>query len=384
MTFVFWTALALVAFAYAGYPLAMALLARLRPRPLRPSDDGRLPGVDVLLVVHNGARELPAKIANLLSLDYPAELLRVNVVCDGCDDGSERIAAGFDPDRVRVFAFEERRGKSACIGDIVPLLDAEVVLFTDVRQHVDPAAARALVRALSDPGVGAASGELVLQADTGYGEGVNAYWRYEKAIRRLESASGSLVGATGALYAARRELVPHVPAGVILDDMWIPLGIAATGHRTVFVPEAVAIDRASPAPADEERRKRRTLAGNFQLLHLQPSLAVPGTHPLALRLWGHKWLRLLAPWLLVVALLANFALTMRGGVFYPVLLALQLAGYAVAAAGRGWPRLAALAPVRLATAFFSLNASAALALFDYFRNPRAYLWQTTRMEHAGR
>jgi biofilm PGA synthesis N-glycosyltransferase PgaC len=379
----FWGSLALVAFAYAGYPLAMALQARLRPRPLSPRE-GALPGIDVLLVVHNGARELPAKLDNLLALDYPADRLRINVVCDGCDDDSERIASGFDPERVRVFAFEERRGKSACIGNIVPLLDADVVLFTDVRQQLSPNSARALVAALSDPGVGAASGELVLEADSGYGRGVDAYWRYEKAIRRLESASGSLVGATGAIYAARRALVPAVPAGVILDDMWIPLGIAATGHRTVFVPEAVAIDRASSHPADEERRKRRTLAGNFQLMHLQPALAVPGAHPLSLRLWGHKWLRLLAPWLLLLALLANIVLALRGGVFYPVLLALQVAGYAVAAAGRGWPGLATLPPVRLAAAFFSLNASAALALFDYFRNPQAHLWQTTRTENAGR
>lgn len=378
----FWVSLGLVAFAYAGYPLAMAVLARLRPRPVRAQ--AVLPRIDVLLVVHNGLRELPAKLDNLLALDYPPGQLRVNVVCDGCDDGTERIARAADPARVRVFAFAERRGKSACIGNVVPLLDAEVVLFTDVRQRIDAGAARALAAALADPSVGAASGELVLEAHDGYGRGVDAYWRYEKAIRRMESASGSLVGATGALYAARRELVPEVPGGVVLDDMWIPLGIAAAGYRTVFVPEALAYDRTPDNPAAEERRKRRTLAGNYQLLHLRPSLAIPGAHPLALRLWGHKWLRLLAPWLLGVALLANAVLALRGGALYPALLALQLAGYGLAALGRGWPRLTALLPVRLAVAFLSLNTSAMLALSDYLKNPHAHLWQTTRLEDARR
>ncbi|HEV7271192.1 glycosyltransferase family 2 protein [Pseudoxanthomonas sp.] len=382
MTILFWASLALVAFAYAGYPLLMALLARVRPRPVRTGH--ALPTIDVLLVVHNGMRELPAKLDNLLALDYPPDRLRINVACDGCTDGSDRFAAQRDTARIRVFAFAERRGKSACLGNVVPLLDAEIVLFNDVRQRIDPGAARALVAALADPTVGAASGELVLQAREGYGQGVDAYWRYEKAIRRLESASGSLVGATGALYAARRSLIPEIPPGIVLDDMWIPLGIAASGHRTVFVPAALAFDRTSDNPVDEERRKRRTLAGNFQLIHLRPALAIPGAHPLAWRLWGHKWLRLLAPWLLALALLANAILALRGGVLYPLLFALQLIAYATAVMGRGWPRLATLLPVRLATAFLSLNTSAMLALADYLRDPEAHLWQTTRLEDAHR
>ena len=382
MTLLFWASLALVAFAYAGYPLLMALLARVRPRPVRAA--AALPMIDVLLVVHNGMRELPAKLDNLLALDYPHDRLRINVACDGCTDGSDRFAAQRDPHRIRVFAFGERRGKYACLGNVVPLLDADIVLFNDVRQRIDPGAARALASALADPTVGAASGELVLEAGDCYGKGVDAYWRYEKAIRRLESASGSLVGATGALYAARRTLIPTIPGGIVLDDMWIPLGIARAGYRTVFVPEAQAFDRTPANPADEERRKRRTLAGNFQLIHLQPALAIPGAHPLAWRLWGHKWLRLLAPWLLAVALLANVALALRGGVLYPLLLALQLSGYAIAVLGRGWPPLATLLPVRLAVAFLSLNTSAMLALADYLRDPEAHLWQTTRLEDVRR
>ena len=382
MTLLFWASLALVAFAYAGYPLVMALMARVRPRPVHAS--AALPMIDVLLVVHNGMRELPAKLDSLLSLDYPQDRLRINVACDGCTDGSDRFAAQRDPQRIRVFAFTERRGKSACLGNVVPLLDADIVLFNDVRQRIDPGAARALASALADPTVGAASGELVLEAGDGYGKGVDAYWRYEKAIRRMESASGSLVGATGALYAARRTLIPAIPGGIVLDDMWIPLGIARAGYRTVFVPAALAFDRTPDNPADEERRKRRTLAGNFQLIHLQPSLAIPGAHPLAWRLWGHKWLRLLAPWLLAVALLANGVLALRGGVLYPLLFSLQLAAYAIAVLGRGWPRLATLLPVRLAVAFLSLNTSAMLALADYLRDPDAHLWQTTRLEDVRR
>lgn len=383
MKLLFWLSLGVVGFAYAGYPVVMALLARLRNRPLHTQ--AATPEIDVLLIVHNAAAQLPAKLENLLALDYPADRILIHVVCDGCSDESETIARQHSSERIRVHAFSERRGKSACIGSILPKLTAELVLFNDVRQRIDLGAARALATALSDPSVGAASGELVLEASNGYGRGVDAYWRYEKLIRRMESASGSLVGVTGAIYAARREVIPDVPGGLILDDMWIPLSIAAAGHRIVFVPEAQAFDLATADAPAEERRKRRTLAGNFQLLHRWPQLSIPGAHPLALRLWGHKWLRLLAPWLLLVALLSSLWLAAHGSRFYLLMLVLQLAGYAAAALGRLFPELAGrVLPVRLATAFLSLNTSAMWALVDYLKNPNAHLWQTTRLENLRR
>lgn len=373
MEVLFWTSIALLTFTYLGYPLVMAALAGLHTRPLQAT--AQTPSVDVLLVVHDAAEMVTAKIANLLALDYPPERLRIHVICDGCTDATESLARVIASPRVRVLGFSERRGKSACIGRVLPMLDAEIVLFTDVRQSIESLAARALVTALSGTNVGAASGELVLESSSGHGDGISAYWKYEKMIRRLESASGSLVGVTGALYAARRAAIPEVPAGLILDDMWIPLAIADAGYRVVFAPQAIAHDHAAIDADAEEIRKRRTLAGNYQLLHRWPRLAIPGKHPLAWRLWGHKWLRLLAPWLLLLLLASNAALAAGGSRFYSVLLCLQLAAYALAIVGRLVPGIAAAwRPARLAAAFLSLNISALLALTDYLRNPNAHLW----------
>lgn len=385
MAWVFWSAIALVAFAYAGYPLLMAALAAMRRRPVDAVDWPA--SVAVLVVVHNAAALLEPKVENLLALDYPPELLRVHLVLDGCTDGTAGAArrlAQASP-RVRVHEFDERQGKSACIGRALPLLDSDVVLFTDVRQMLDRNAARALVAALNDSQVGAASGELMLEADTGYGKGIDAYWRYEKLIRRLESASGSLIGVTGAIYAARRSVLPEVPPGVILDDMWIPLSIAQAGHRVVFVPEAIARDRAATDRAAEETRKRRTLMGNYQLLHRWPALAIPGGHRLVWRLWGHKWLRLLAPWLLLLALVASATLALAGSTLYLTLLLMQATAYAIALASLTVPRIAAASRLaRFAGAFLSLNLSALLALTDYLRNPNAHLWQVTQCREFSR
>lgn len=377
MTGIFWTSLLLAVFAYAGYPLLMACLAWLRPLPVKQRNI--TPGIDVLLVVHDGASWVLAKQANLLVLDYPSAQLRINIVCDGCSDNTEALLRANSDPRVRVFAYPERRGKSACIGDVLPALDRELVLFTDVRQRLDTGAARALAAVFADPSVGAASGELMLEEAHGFGKGIDAYWRYEKLIRRVESASGSLVGVTGALYAARRAALPPVPRGLILDDMWIPLRIADSGLRVVFVPDARAFDPAAIDAQSEQHRKRRTLAGNFQLLHWWPQLALPGAHPLAWRLWGHKWLRLLAPWLLLMAFVSNAMLAFVSPV-YALLFAGQACGYALVAMGRWFPASMALAPVRLASAFFSLNLSAARALIDYLGNRDGHLWPVARLE----
>lgn len=383
MAIVFWLAAAVVGFAYAGYPLLMALLARWNTRPFMYCE--QTPRIDALLVVHNAAALVEAKLRNLLELDYPHEKLRINLVCDGCDDATESIARALASPRLRVLAHTRRRGKSACIADTLPLLDAELVLFTDVRQRIDGNAARELAAALADPEVGAASGELVLEADSGYGKGIDAYWRFEKLLRRLETASGSIIGATGALYAARRALLTPPPAGIVLDDMWIPLAIAAGGYRVVFAPRALAYDRGASDSASEETRKRRTLAGNYQLLHRWPQLALPGAHPLALRLWGHKWLRLVAPWCLLAMLASNAWLAISGDAFYLTTLVLQLAAYLLALCARARPALAtAWLPARLCGAFLSLNLSALLALLDYLRNPHAHLWRTTQLGAASR
>lgn len=383
MAVVFWLAAGVVGFAYLGYPLLMACIAKLRYRPIAQAP--QTPTIDVLIIAHNAAPLVDAKLRNLLELDYPVERIRIHLVCDGCNDDTASLARGIEPEpRLRVVEHAQRRGKSACIADALPTLDSELVLFTDIRQRIDPAAARVLAAMFADPSVGAASGELVLEADTGYGKGVDAYWRYEKLLRRLETASGSIIGATGALYAARRSLLRAPPAGIVLDDMWIPLGIAARGHRIVFVPQALAFDRGAQHSRGEESRKRRTLAGNYQLLHRWPQLALPGRHPLALRLWGHKWLRLAAPWCLLLMLVANIWLAIGGGPFYPSLLALQLAAYGLAVCGRLFPATTGWLPIRLCSAFLSLNLSALLALLDYVRNPQAHLWSTTRLEVAGK
>lgn len=361
-----------LAHVFVGYPLWMLALARWRPRPLQPR--AWTPRVTAVLAVHDGAQHVRAKLENLLALDYPPALLDIVVACDGCRDDSAARCRQLGDARVRVLEFATRRGKAACLNDAVAQARGEVLLMTDVRQRLEPDALRRLVAALGDPQVGAVSGQLRLfDAQTGFARGIDAYWRYETLLRASESRSGSAIGVSGALYAMRRELFRSLPPGTVLDDVLVPMQVAAAGWRVAYEPAAVAWDGSSQQPREEQRRKIRTLAGNYQLVQLAPWLLLPWRNPLWFRFVSHKLLRLLAPWLLLALALSAAALAPRHALFAMTVLGL-LAAPAAVVAGRLLPALGARLPIRLLTAFCYLNLFAAQALLAFARNRRLHLW----------
>ncbi len=376
MKWLFLLSLLTLGWTYFGYPLAMLARALYRPRPVQPTDWE--PEVDVVIVAHNAAEELAAKLANLAALDYPPDKLRFHVASDGSEDRTASVLHECRDPRLHAHVFPLRRGKSACLGDLLPQLKAEVVLFADTRQRIEAGALRALLRTLADPQVGAVGGELAFERSSSrYGEGVDIYWRYETFIRSQEAQSGSVVGVSGALYAARRALLPTVPAGLILDDVWIPLQIARHGARIAFCREARAWDRPSRDAATEATRKRRTLAGNFQLIANDPTLLLPWMHPLGWRLWGHKWLRLLAPWCMLGLFLSNLVLIDRSPKWAALAVA-QILFYGAAVAALCKPALLDISPIRIATTFVRMNGYALLGLYDFLTGRAAAAWSATR------
>lgn len=364
--------LAVLAWAYVGYPLAMLLRARQFARPVRRAH--WQPSVSVCIAVHNGAVHLDAKIDGLLAHDYPHDRLEIVVVSDGSTDGTaERLRDRAGP---RVIGLEcvVRRGKTASLADAIAAARGEVLVFTDVRQRLAPGSIQALCDALASGELRAASGLLKLESTDGYARSVDAYWRYETTLRRAEAATGSVVGVTGALYAVRAADMPVPPPGVVLDDVWVPMRIAADGGRIGLVDEAVAFDRASPRASVESARKRRTLAGNWQLLLRWPDFALPWRHPLAWRFIQHKLLRLVAPLLMLIAFVANLLL-LHTGTPAQLLFAAQCAAYAAALVGFAWPATKRLLPIKLAAAFLEMNTYALLGFVDFLLGRGGPLWQ---------
>jgi len=327
----FWGAVALLLYTHVGYPALLLAWARLRPR--RIARAAITPDVSLLIVAHDEGARIGARLENVLSLDYPSDKLEIVVGSDGSSDQTVARARDYETRGVRVVGFGERRGKPSVLNDLVPSCRGDILVFGDARQRFARGALRALVAPFADPQVGAVSGELMLEDErTGIGAGMGAYWRHEKLLRSAESRIGSTVGATGAIYAIRRELFSPLPTDTILDDVVLPVRIARRGRRVVFEPGALAYDLAPRAAAQELARKVRTIAGTFQLFSRETWLLSPRRNPLWLQAVSHKGLRLLTPVLLCVALGANAAL-LSAGWSYRLFLAAQGAFYAAALAG---------------------------------------------------
>jgi cellulose synthase/poly-beta-1,6-N-acetylglucosamine synthase-like glycosyltransferase len=207
--------------------------------------------------------------------------------------------------------------------------------------------------------------------DTDSGEvakGMGLYWRIEKKIRELESESGSVVGATGALYAVRRELLPSLPDGAILDDVYIPMQVVRQGKRVIFEARARAWDSPDLGAEREFGRKVRTLSGNYQLVQLAPWL-LSKENPIRFEFISHKLLRLIVPFALAAALLASIILS---GLVYRSALVLQVLFY-------GLSLLAGLRLIRgplarmadAALTFVVLNGAAAVAFMNFLIGRKA-------------
>lgn len=344
MRFLFWFSACVIAYVYAGYPAVLALWARLARRradtaPVK-GPGPVLPGVSIIVAVRNEAARLPARLNNLLSLDYPSDRRQIVVVSDGSTDQTPAVLGAFQ-DRIDAIALPPG-GKAAALNAGVAHARHDILIFADARQTFAPDAIRALVAPLADPRVGGGTGELVMgcepggrrkgtdrrrattpgwrgtnrrtltdrRADPGsaIAEGVGLYWRYEKTLRRLESTVGSTLGATGAIYALRRSLWRPLPEDTLLDDVLAPMRAVLAGQLMIFDHRATAFDRTPEDSSAEARRKIRTLAGNVQILWLEPRLLVPVVNPVWVQYVSHKVGRLLVPYALIMLLAASIAL----------------------------------------------------------------------------
>jgi poly-beta-1,6-N-acetyl-D-glucosamine synthase len=383
MRTVFWLSALFVGYVYVGYPALLALWAQVRSRSANASVEGgakasaaRLePGVSIIIAARNEAPRVRARLHNLLALDYPSDRRQIIVVSDGSTDDTATAAASVDGpiDVISIPA----SGKAAALNAGVAYASHEILVFADARQRFAPDALRALVAPLSDAHIGGVSGELVLDSEgdgretrvesrvsnveSPVADGVGTYWRFEKWLRRKESAVGSTLGVTGAIYALRRSLWRPLPSNTILDDVLAPMRAVLAGRRVVFSDRAKAFDHAARSSQAESRRKVRTLAGNIQLLWLEPRLLVPFVNPVWLQFCSHKLGRLAVPYALVALMASSMALAGQH-LFYAAVLAAQcvfylLAGYGAVLELRSAVHLRPVAPVRPVPARHSWRAT---------------------------
>ncbi len=389
----FWLTAGLIAWTQVGYALTLAVVARLvGPQGSSSADAPSLSMVSLIIAAHDEQASIAAKVANALALEYSRELLEVIVACDGCTDATAERARTAGADLVLELP---RGGKVRAQDAAVERSRGEILVFSDANALWDAGALRALVGAFARARVGYACGQVhftrephgpgagaIKREVTGehhHPDGVGApnqeglYWRYEMAVRGIESRLCSITAGNGAIYATRRESYLVVDP-IMGHDLAFPFNMVKRGWLAVYVPQARATERMVPSIEGELARKRRMMSHTWPIV-LRGGMLSPRGYPAryALMILSHRVLRYATPFLHAIALAANVALVANGpsGSLYTITLALQLALLAAAGLGGVWR-----ARVLLVCRYYVLTTgSLALGLWDWLRHGTSATWE---------
>lgn len=378
MEIVLWIAIAAIFYIYAGYPLTIIILAGLMATPVKKANI--TPTVSIIIAAHNEEKHIRKKIENTLSLDYPREKLEIIISSDASTDMTNEIVKQYSDYGIRLVGLEKRSGKTKAQNRALELAKGDILFFSDATTIYPSNAVKKLVRNFFDPQVGCVTGQVTFPdlARNLTGKGLKARLNYEIYFRNKLSDIYSMLGATGCIYATRRELCEPLRADLV-SDLAAPLKVLEKGRRTVYECEALAlVDRPTLAKSEFARRSRMVLRG-FRTLFYMKHLSNPFRYGFFVSsMYIHRLIRWLAPTLLLLILFSNMFLLRHE--FYQVTLLLQLGFYITALLGFIFEMQGYGIKVFSIPFYFCLtNAAAFSGLVRYLLGEKGQVW-----EHAGR
>jgi poly-beta-1,6-N-acetyl-D-glucosamine synthase len=373
---VFGLSLLLVVYSYFIYPGILPALARLFGRPIKKGD-GHFPRVAVVVPVYNEEKVIRMKIANLLALDYPADRFDIWIGSDCSTDDTHDIVRGYENDRIHLWIAPRRGGKTEVINHLVPLIETEVVFFTDANTMHRPESLRELVRAFADESVGGVAGSIQHRADNRETE-ERLYRSFESKQKFHESLLHSSISAFGGFYSIRKSLFKPLHFNAYSnDDVLIPMNIIRQGYRVVFEPGALSEEDMTESIPQEFKRRIRIGAGNFQAFFWLIDFLNPGRGWPCFCYFSHKVTRWFSPFLLAIAFLSSgwlwFLTSATGFLFVPV------AGLLFILTGLSF----LIVPLRLtrpAFYFLSMNTALVFGLLRYCKGIQSAAWVRTERD----
>lgn len=378
---IFWSALGLIVYTYAIFPLLTLLRGLLWRKPYHSAEI--TPRVSLIIAAYNEAQNIGAKLDNVLALTYPRQKLEVIVASDGSTDGTDEIVRGYTTHGIRLLSLP-RGGKAPALNAAVAAATGDILVFSDANSMYAPNAIHALVRPFADPTVGGVAGNQVYLKEKGGGAsggGEQSYWSFDRKLKQLQSAAGNAISATGAIYAIRRFLFQPVPGGVT-DDFTISTGVITQGQRLVFAPDAIAYEPVAGSGDREFGRKVRIITRGLRAVIVRRELLNPFRYGFyALQIFSHKVLRRLVVIPLLLLLPAS-PLLWNQGWFYQAALAAQLVVYGCGLLGfvlsnSRWGKMNFFS---IPFFFCMVNFASLLAAWNIIRGHRIERWEPQRRE----
>lgn len=387
LALLFWLNFLLMFWAYFGYPLLMYVLSKVAQKPIRK--EPIQPSITLLIPAYNEVDVIARKLNNSLALTYPREKLEILVVDDGSNDGTTEIISRYQEKGVKLIKQPVRGGKMAGVNTGFEMAKGEIIVLSDASPSYEEGSLELLIAPFADPQVGVVVGTLAIwDSNQGVAKQAGLYWKYEAALRRWESSTGSTVAVHGNMFALRKSLYRPLSSRTVNDEFSLAMETIKQGYRVVYEPAAISYDEASSSMEDEFNRRVRINAGRYQALFSAGYLKAP-TWGMSFRLFSHKLLRPLSPVFMLLMLVTNILtvllprvegspLVYLQGWFGWLVLVGQIAFYGLAwlgslAEGRGVKKK----PVFLSLPYFfvSTNLAALLGLWRWLANRQTVKWQ---------
>ena len=378
----FWFCLLLVAYSYVGYGILLYFLVKIKrlfSQPPAPDHSVFEPEVTLVVSAFNEQDFIRKKIENSLALDYPSNKLRMIFITDGSNDRTADIIAQYP--LIQLLHLPERKGKVAAMNRAIKFVQTPLVIFSDANTLLNPESVRNIIRHYRIPKVGGVAGEKKIIAsadDQAAGSGEGLYWKYESKLKKLDADFYSVVGAAGELFSVRTGLFETAPENTIIEDFVQSLKICLKGYVIRYEPGAFALETASSNMKEEQKRKVRISAGAFQaMLLLKPLFNVFRYPRLSFQFISHRILRwTLCPVCLVILLLVNIPLALKGGWFYPLFLVLQIGFYIIS--GFGWifaNRNIRVKALYVPYYFLFMNISVFMGFARFLKGKQSVMWE---------
>ena len=317
-------------YPYLLYPFAVSVWAKVAGKKWQPDDC--TPRISVIISVYNEEEVIREKIENTLQLIYPEQLLEILVVSDGSTDRTNAIVGSVGKSRVRLVAFPERKGKTACLNRIVPEASGDIIVFTDANSMFPPDLLGKLSANFSCAEIGLVTGWTKYRKPGGTEETVGLYARLEMMTKQAESRISSCVGADGAVFALRKNLYLSLEERDI-NDFVIPLQVIAQGQRVVLDPAVYCIEQPGDNEAKEYRRQVRITNRTLGAIGRNLQFLNPMQYgSFSFFLLSHKILRFLVPFAFF-GVLATAILLIDTSIFYAGFATAQLIFIGIGLAG---------------------------------------------------